>query len=164
MQQRLDDTTASVNNDLFGFANTAADAVNNTIVQFYTSIKNGAHFTFDGTAFAAPIIEFLRCVVGSKVFALESGLTWLKQNLNLRLPHVAPDVLTLGAGNVSELANLVSATAMSGNGTAADESGIMSRAFESYRNVLKGEVYMFSVFLGAYALVVLSAIVIMIFK
>jgi len=40
----------------------------------------------------------------------------------------------------------------------------MSRAFESYRDVLKGEVYMFSVFLVAYALVVLSAIVIMIFK
>ena len=102
--------------------------------------------------------------MGSKVFGLERGLTWLKQNLNLRLPHVAPDVLTLGAGNFSELANPVSATAMSGNGTAADESGIMSKAFESYRDVLPGEVYMFSVFLGAYALVVLSAIVIMIFK
>jgi len=41
--------------------------------------------------------------VGSKVFALESGLTWLKQNLNLRLPHVAPDVLTLGAGKSRSL-------------------------------------------------------------
>jgi len=84
----------------------------------------------------------------------------------LRLPHVAPDVLTLGAGNVSGLANPVSAASMSGNGTAADadESGIMSRAFESYQDVLKGEVYMFSVFLGAYALVVLSTIVVMMFK
>ena len=90
-------------------------------------------------------------------------------NLNLRLPHVAPDVLTLGTRNVSEVANPESAAAMlggdgSGNGTAADESGIMSRAFESYRDVLTGEVYMSSVFLDAYTLVVLSAIVIMIFK
>jgi len=84
-------------------------------------------------------------------------------NLNLRLPHVAPDVLTLSRGNVSEVANPGSAAA-SGNGTAADESGIMSRAFGSYQDVLKSEVYMFSVFLGAYAPFVLSAIVIMIFK
>ena len=143
--------------------------MNNTIVQFYTRVENGAHSTFDGTAFAALFIEFLRCVVGGTVFGLKSGPKWLKRNLNLRLLHVAPDVLTLGAGNVSELANLVSAAAMlsgdgSGNGIAADESRIMLRAFESYRIVLKGEVYMFSVFLGAYALVAPSTIVIMLVK
>ena len=160
----LDDTTATVNNELFGFANTATNAVNSTIVQFYQSIEDGVHATFDGTAFAAPIIEFLRCVVGNKVFALEKGLAWLKQNLSLRLPHVAPTVLALGAGNVSELASPISAAA-AGNGTsAADESGIMARAFESYRKVLRGEVYMFSVFLGVYALVLLSAIVILIVR
>jgi len=53
----LDDITATVNNGPFG-----VDAVNNTIVQFYTSIENGVHSTFGCTAFAAPIIEFLRCV------------------------------------------------------------------------------------------------------
>ena len=51
-----------------------------------------------------------------------------------------------------------------GNGTAADKSGIMSRAFESYRQVLKGEVLMFSVFLGVYGLVILSAIIVVIIK
>ena len=79
LNKSLDDTTATVNNDLFGFAKTAADAVNITTVQFYTRFKNGVHSTFDGTAFAAPVIEFLPCVVGGKVFGLESGLTWLKQ-------------------------------------------------------------------------------------
>jgi len=163
----LDDTTATVNNDFFGFANTATNAINSTIVQFYQHIENGVHSTFDGTAFATPIIEFLRCIVGNKVFALEKGLTWLKENLNLRLPRVSPDVLNLGAGNVSELASPVSAAASSngnGNGTAADERGIMERAFESYRDFLQGEVYMFSVFLGAYALVVLTALILLIFK
>jgi len=165
----LDDSTATVNNDLFGFANTAANAINNTIVQFYQQIEDGVHSTFDGTAFAAPIIEFLRCVVGNKVFALENGLAWLKENLNLRLPHVSPDVLKLGAGNISEIASPISAAASlggdgSGNRTAADESGVMSRAFESYRNVLRGEVYMFSAFLGAYALVILTAIILLILK
>jgi hypothetical protein len=165
----LDDTTATVNNDLFGFANTATNAINSTVVQFYQQIENGVHSTFDGTAFATPVIEFLRCLVGNKVFALEKGLAWLKENLNLRLPRVSSDVLKLGAGNVSELASPVSAAAAlggdgSGNGTAADESGIMARAFESYRAVLRGEVIMFSVFLGAYALVVLSAIILLIVK
>jgi len=112
INKSLDDTTATVNNDLFGFANTAADAVNNTIAQFYISIENGADSTFDGTVFAALFIEFLQCVVGGKVFGLESGLKWLKRNLNLRLLHVTPDGLTLGAGNVSEFANSVSAAAM----------------------------------------------------
>jgi hypothetical protein len=166
----LDDTTAHVNDDVFGFATTAADAVNGTVVRFYTSIEDGVHSAFDGTAFATPVVEFLRCIVGNKVFALEGGLAWLKQNLNLRLPRVAPDVLHLSAtANVSELANPISAAATvggdgSGNGSAAEASGIMSRALESYRTVLKGEVYMFSVFLAVYALVVLSALLILVFK
>jgi hypothetical protein len=124
-----------VNNNLFGFSNTAANAVNNTIVQFYVQIENGVHSTFDGTAFSAPMIEFLRCIVGNKVFALEKGLAWLKENLNIRLPRVSPDVLKLSAGNISEIANPVSAAATlggdgsgSGNRTAAEESGIMGRA------------------------------------
>jgi len=70
----LDDTTATVNNDLFGFTNTAANVINSTIVKLYTQIENGVHSTFDGTAFSAPIIEFLRCVIGNKVSAHEKGL------------------------------------------------------------------------------------------
>jgi len=49
----------------------------------------------------SPIIEFLRCIVGSKVSALEKGL---KENLDLRLPRVSPDVLKLSAVNITELA------------------------------------------------------------
>jgi len=40
----------------------------------------------------------------------------------------------------------------------------MTRAFESYRTVLRGEVSMLSAFLGAYALVVLTAIIPLIIK
>jgi len=152
-----------VNNDLFGFTNTAANAIDNTTVQFYTQIENSVHSTFDSTAFSPPIIEFLRCIFGNKVFALEKGLALMKENLNLRLPRVSPDVLKLSAVNIRELATPVG-TAASGNRTADEESGIMARAFESYRTVLRGEVYMFSAFLGAYVLVVLTAIVLLIVK
>jgi len=109
------------------------------------------------------------------VFALERGPEWLKENLNLRPPRVLPDVLKLDAGNVSELASPVSSAVAlgwgggrfgngNGNCTAAEEHGIMARAFESYQDFLQGEVYMLSVFLGAYALVVLSAFILLIFK
>jgi len=40
----------------------------------------------------------------------------------------------------------------------------MARAFESYRTVLMGEVYIFSAFLCAYALVALTAITPLIIK
>jgi len=70
----LDDTTTTVNNDLFGFTNTAANTINNTIVQFYTQIENGVHSTFDATAVSAPIIEFLRCIIGNKMSAHEKDL------------------------------------------------------------------------------------------
>ena len=100
------------------------------------------------------------------MFALEKALAWLKETLNLRIPRVSPNVLELGAGNVSELATLVSAAAApgGGNNTAVDESGIVSRAFESYRKALNGEVLMFSVLLGIYGLVILSTIIIMVVK
>jgi hypothetical protein len=68
-----------------------ANAINNTIVQFYMQIENGVHPTFDVTAFSARFIESLRCIVGNKVSALaEKGPAWLKENLNLRLPRVSP--------------------------------------------------------------------------
>jgi len=40
----------------------------------------------------------------------------------------------------------------------------MARAFESYRAVLRGEVYMFSAFLGAYVFVVLTVLILLIIK
>jgi len=86
----------------------------------------------------------------------------MKENLNLRLPRVLPDVLKLTAVNITELATPVG-TAAPGNRTADEESGIMARAFESYRTVLKGEVYIFFAFLGAYVLV-LTGIVLLIVK
>ena len=137
----LDDTATSVNNKLFGFANTATHAVNNTIMQFYQSIETGVHTMFDGTAFVAPVIEFLRCVVGNKVFALENGLAWLRQNCACRTPRSA------------------TATARARRRRAGS-----GRAFESYRKVLCGEVFMFSAFLGVYALVLLSVLIILIVK
>ena len=87
----------------------------------------------------------------------------MKWNLNLRLPRVSPDVLKLSAVNIRELATPVG-TAASGNRTTDEESGIMARAFESYRTVLRGEVYIFSAFLDAYVLVVLTGIVLLIVK
>ena len=130
----LDDTTTIVNNDLFGFTNTTANAINNTIVQFYTQIENGIHSAFDGTAFSAPIIEFLRCINGNKVFALEKGLAWMRDNFNLRLLGVSPK---LSVVNITELTTPVD-TAAPGHRTADGESGIMAQAFESYHTVLRG--------------------------
>jgi len=72
-------------------------------------------------------------------------------------------VLKLSAVNITELATPVG-TAASGNRNADEESGIMARASESYRTVLRGQVYMFSAFLGAYVLVVLTTIILLVFK
>ena len=71
VDKSLDDKTATVNNDLFGFATTATNAIHNSIVQFNQRIESGVHSTFDN---ATPTIEFLHCVVGNKVFALEKTL------------------------------------------------------------------------------------------
>jgi len=137
-------------------------------VQFYTQIENGVHSTFDGAAFSAPIIEFLRCIVGNKVFALEKGLAWLKENLNLRLPRVLPNVLKLSAANITELA--IDPCKCSGVWQFAP---LLRRAGSyhgkgirvlSYRTVLRGEMYMPSTFLGAYVFVVLTTIILLIIK
>jgi len=85
----------------------------------------------------------------------------MKENLNLRLPRVSPDVLKLSAVNITELATPVG-TAASGNRTADEESEFMARAFESYRTVLRRKVYMFFAVLGAYVLVVLTIIILVV--
>ena len=101
--------------------------------------------------------------------ALEKGLAWLKENLDLRLPRVSRDILKLSAVDLTELASPIGAAASlgggrpgSGNRTAAEESGVMVRAFESYRAVPRGVTYMFSTFLGAYVLVVTVTVLLII--
>jgi len=47
------------------------------------------------------------CAVSSA--AKCEGLTWLKENLDLRLPRVSPDILKLSAVSITELASPICA-------------------------------------------------------
>lgn len=159
----MDSAAAGINNDLFGFATTASNAVNDTIVRFYDDIEDGVRTAFSGTVLADSVIEFLRCVIGNKIFALEDALVWLKQNMHVNLPHVDPTFLQLKASSVMEMATPIGDAAGSQNSSGADNSGILANIIDSYRDLLKGEMILFIVFLGLWGVVVISAICILIY-
>ncbi|KAG8805096.1 plasma membrane fusion protein prm1 [Serendipita sp. 399] len=158
----IDQTSNVINNDVFTVASTASDAINGTVVRFYTVVEDGIRKTFDGTVFADSIIELLRCVIGNKIFRLAAGLEWLKANMHIHLPHVDPQVLQLSSSSVAEMAAPIgNAAASSQNASGNEESGILGRIVDTYEDILKGEAILFSVFLGIWLVVVLSACLIL---
>ncbi len=121
-----------IDNELFGsWLNTTAVVLNNTIVEFYDGIENGASWlqhvalyqvpvliitalntTFGGTVLYGPINTFMYCILGSKIDNLEQGLTWISQNAKIKLPTLPADILMLSNASMNELATPVAAAAV----------------------------------------------------
>lgn len=158
----MDTTSQTINEDVFGFASTATDAINGTVVRFYGDIENGIRNALSGTVFADSVVEFLRCVIGNKILTLAAGLVWLKENMHITLPRVDPAVLQVKSASIMEMATPIGNAAAMQSGDAGQETGVLGRIVVAYKAILKGEMILFGVFLGLWCLVALSGCVILI--
>ncbi|KAG1751401.1 uncharacterized protein EDB91DRAFT_1105303 [Suillus paluster] len=153
---RVETMQSSVNNGLFGWVNGTTTTLNTTLNNFYTDVQNIVSSVFNGTVLETPAQDFVRCIIGSKVTALEEALTFLNENLNVDLPTVNETVLVLSSSDVNEITQPI-ATAAIGGGQ-SDSSGLIGRLVSTYVDSLKQERIMFALFLGLWALVVLMGL------
>ncbi|KIM27005.1 hypothetical protein M408DRAFT_176396 [Serendipita vermifera MAFF 305830] len=158
----MDTTTQTINEDVFGFATVASDAINGTVIRFYHDLETGIRDGLSGTVFADSIVELLRCVIGNKILLLETGLAWLKANMHISLPRVDPAFLQVKSASVLEMAGPIGSAAATQSTDGSEEAGVLGRIVRAYKTILKGEMILFGVFLGLWCLVALSACVILI--
>lgn len=158
MNARVETVQSSVNNGLFGWVNGTTTTLNTTLNNFYTDVQNIVSTVFNGTVLETPAQEFVRCIIGSKVNAIEEALTFLNQNLNIDLPTVNQSVLVLSSSNVNEITQPIATAAIGGGQD--NSGGLIGRLVSTYVNSLKQERIMFALFLGLWGIVVLMGLVV----
>ncbi|THH04494.1 hypothetical protein EW145_g5481 [Phellinidium pouzarii] len=154
----VNSTQTTINDGLFGWVNGTTTTLNDTLVAFYSDIQDVVQTVFNGTVLENPIQEFVRCIIGSKIEALEDVLTFLHNNLEINIAPVNDSVLVLSQSSVDEATQPIAAAAV-GDGS-NDSSGLVSKLISRYEASLNEERIMFSIFIGLWLFVVLIALLI----
>ncbi|KAG8928369.1 plasma membrane fusion protein prm1, partial [Tulasnella sp. 417] len=154
---QIDTLQTSVNQGVFGWVNGTIVPLNNTIEAFYQDIQNAVQTVFGGTILETPMQEFIRCLIGTKVEALENAFTFVQENFQVNVPRVEPTVLMLSNSTVQEATTPIALAAVGGE-NGGDDGGIVGNLVNRYVAALEKERLMFLIFLGLWMIVVFMAI------
>ncbi|KAI6157883.1 hypothetical protein BKA82DRAFT_131192 [Pisolithus tinctorius] len=156
LNSKVDTVQSSINNGLFGWVNGTTTTLNTTLNNFYTDVQNLVTSVFNGTVLETPAQDFVMCLIGSKVSALEEALTFLNENLNVDLPRVNDSVLVLSPKDVDEITQPIATAAIGGGQN--NSSGLIGRLVATYVDSLKQERIMFAIFLGLWGVAVVMGL------
>ncbi|KAF9460713.1 hypothetical protein BDZ94DRAFT_1311228 [Collybia nuda] len=153
---RVDAMQATINEGIFGWVNGTTVTLNTTIVNFYNDIQTAVSTVFDGTILETPAHEFIKCIIGTKVDAIENALTFLHDNLKIDMPRVNQTVLVMSPESVNEATSPIAAAAIGGG--EGNQEGLIPRLVNSYADSLRKERVMFAIFIAIWGFVVLIAL------
>ncbi|KAJ6485856.1 hypothetical protein C8R45DRAFT_1098609 [Mycena sanguinolenta] len=151
----VDSIQSTINDGLFGWVNTTTTTLNTTIENFYEDIQNAVNSVFNGTILDAPIQDFIKCIIGSKIDAIEDALTFLHNNLNINMPRVNDTILVLSPQSVNEATQPIAAAAV---GDQNGDGGLVGKLVNSYAASLRKERLMFGIFMALWGVVVLMGL------
>ncbi|KAL5524036.1 hypothetical protein ACEPAG_8209 [Sanghuangporus baumii] len=155
---QVNSTQTTINDGLFGWVNGTTTTLNTTLNDFYSDVQNAISTVLNGTVLEDPVQEFIRCIIGTKVEAIENALTFLHDNLVINIPTMNESALVLSQQDVDEASAPIAAAAV-GDGT-DNNQGLVGKVVARYVESLKKERLMFAVFIALWGLVVLIAILI----
>lgn len=149
MNEALASISNDINDKMFGqWINTTAAQLNETVVEFYDDLETLLNNTLGDTILHNPLNNFMYCVIGSKVDALEKGLAWIRAHAHVDLPLIPEDVLVLSDEALRELASPVAAAAV-GAPTGSD-MGALDHLIEHFEKALTSQRAMYAALLGVY--------------
>jgi hypothetical protein len=154
----IDTVQSTVNNGLFGWVNGTTSTLNDTVNTFYSDLQDTVSTLFNGTFLEQPAQEFIKCIIGSKVNAIEDALTFLQDNLQINIPRVNESVLVISPDEVNAATQPIAAAAVGNNNDPG--GGLVGRLINTYVQSLKKERVMFAIFLLLWFVVVIMALVI----
>lgn len=157
---QIDQLQNNVNNGVFGWVNGTVVPLNNTLEAFYTDIQNTVTTIFGNTVLEAPMQEFIRCLIGTKVQALENAFTFVQENFQVNIRKVDPNALLLSNSSMQAATTPIAAAAIGDGSSDASGGGIVGKLVNRYVQSLQKERIMFLIFLGLWGIVVLMALLI----
>ncbi|KAJ9107438.1 hypothetical protein QFC21_000890 [Naganishia friedmannii] len=150
----------AIDEELFGpWLNTTTVALNSTLEEFYDKVENVLNITFGGTVLATAIKTFMYCILGGKIDNIQTALTWIHDNANVRLPLLDDEALTLPSSASTELA-LPLAKAAVGSGSEGD-GGAIGKIFDAYERELHDQRLIALIFCGLYLVIVVVGILVL---
>lgn len=156
VNSQLESIDNAINAQFFSWIANTTSVLNNTIVAYYDDLENGINGAFNGTLFASPMVEFVRCIIGNKIAALEGAIAFLQANLHIPIPRVSPDVLLLSDNTLLQVSTPVANAAIGGEG-----DGVFGRLVDRYLQALRGELITFGIILGVWGFICLMGMVIL---
>ena len=158
INSHIDTVQSTVNDGLFGWVNGTTSTLNNTVNTFYNDLQDTISTLFNGTFLEQPAQEFIKCIIGSKVTAIEDALTFLQDNLQINIPRVNESVLVLSPDEVDAATQPIAAAAVGNNSD--PNGGLVGRLVNTYVQSLKKERIMFAIFLFLWFVVVIMGLAI----
>ncbi|KAK0455543.1 uncharacterized protein EV420DRAFT_1310765 [Desarmillaria tabescens] len=151
---------STINDGIFGWVNVTTTTLNDTVVEFYNGVQSAVNAVFNGTILETPAQDFIQCLIGSKVDAIENVLTFLNEHLQVDLPLMNDSALVLSRSSIDEASQPIAAAAL-GSGSGDENDGLVGKLVRAYASSLKKERIMFAIFLALWGVVVLMAICIL---
>ncbi|KAJ9123135.1 hypothetical protein QFC22_001327 [Naganishia vaughanmartiniae] len=150
----------AIDEELFGpWLNTTTVVLNSTLGEFYDKVENVLNITFGGTVLDNAIKTFMYCILGSKIDNIQTALTWIHDNANVKLPLLDDNILTLSSSTSNELAAPLAKAAV-GSGSEGD-GGAIGKIFDAYERELHDQRLIASLFCGLYLLIVIVGLLIL---
>lgn len=151
----------TINDRMFGqWIKTTSAQLNGTLVEFYDDLESILNKILGGTVFERSAQNFMFCVLGSKIVALEQGLTWVSEHARVNISLVPDTVLQLSNETVEELAAPVAAAAV--GAPSGDDGGALGQLIDHFKRALAAERAMYAILLGLYGALVLIGLAIVI--
>ncbi|GAA6015773.1 hypothetical protein JCM11491_002474 [Sporobolomyces phaffii] len=143
-----------INRDLFGWVNGTTEALNTTITGFYDGLTREITNVFDGTVLEDPILNLVYCLVGSKVDAISTALTWMHAHAHISLPAISPNVLMLSPNRSRELTD-----GLTSPDSAVSTTSVVQKMLRAYERSLEQQRLGFCIAIGIWVLVVVFGLV-----
>ena len=142
--------------NVFGYINTSTTILNTTINQFYEELTTQITNIFGSTPLEGLVLGVSQCIIGSKIEAASTALTWLNEHASITLPRLAADVLQLSPDDTEEFASSLQSVDSTDQPAA---NSLVDKLFNQYEKLLRQQRWMAIILLLLYAVVVLCAII-----
>ena len=78
----------NINDKLFGSVKLTSSKINSTLHEFMSTLNDTVNSIFSNTPFSGPVNTIVYCTIGRKIDKVESGLTWINDNLSVKIPNI----------------------------------------------------------------------------
>ncbi|TKA53882.1 hypothetical protein B0A53_03672 [Rhodotorula sp. CCFEE 5036] len=145
---------SGINENLFSWVNTTTVTLNSTMNGFYDEVSDTITNVFSGTVLQDPALGLIYCLIGSKVDALSSALTWIHDHAHLSLPTVSPSILLLSPNRTDDLT-----ASLTDPESSISAPSIANKMIDAYLRSLEQQRMGFFVAIGIWALVFLMGLI-----